>query len=170
MVPAKYTARQTTRGLAAIARRHGFAATRTVYAQQHPFAIDAGVFHNDVIAVGHGTMLFCHERAWLDANAVLADLAHAVGPAFTPIVVRDADVTRRGCGRHVPVQQPAASIVAAGGLLLVAPAECRENARVAAFVDVWSQAAGRYAKWRHSTCARACAMAVVRRACGCGSS
>ena len=39
-----------------------------------PTAIDAGVFHNDVIAVGHGTALLCHEQAWLDQDAVLAEL------------------------------------------------------------------------------------------------
>ena len=42
---------------------------RTVFAQQNPAAIDAGVFHNDVIAVGHGTVLFCHERAWVEQDA-----------------------------------------------------------------------------------------------------
>ena len=42
-------------------------------------AIDAGVFHNDVIAVGEGTFLLCHERAFVDQPAVLAALRAAVG-------------------------------------------------------------------------------------------
>ncbi|MFO1323124.1 MAG: N-succinylarginine dihydrolase [Burkholderiales bacterium] len=133
-VPAKFPARQTREASAAIARRHGLASERTVYAQQHPATIDAGVFHNDVIAVGHGPVMFCHERAWLDGNAVLAELAGAVGPAFTPIVVRDVDV---------PVADAVATYLfnsqlidrREGGLLLVAPAECAENARAAAFLD-----------------------------------
>lgn len=46
-----------------------------------------------MIAVGHGTLLFCHERAFLDQHAVLADLAARVGPTFRPIVVRDVELS-----------------------------------------------------------------------------
>ena len=59
--PKRFPARQTREASEAIARRHGLAAARTVFAQQQPDAIDAGVFHNDVIAVGNGTVLFCHD-------------------------------------------------------------------------------------------------------------
>ena len=46
----RFPARQTREAFAAIARRHGLAPARTVFAQQNPVAIDAGVFHNDVIS------------------------------------------------------------------------------------------------------------------------
>jgi succinylarginine dihydrolase len=62
--PKKFPARQTREASAAIARRHGVDPASCVFAQQHPDAIDAGVFHNDVIAVGHRNVLFCHEQAW----------------------------------------------------------------------------------------------------------
>jgi len=129
IVPARYPARQTAEACAAIARRHGLAPSRTVFAQQNPAAIDAGVFHNDVIAVGQGTVLFCHERAYLDQNAVLADLAAQIGPAFTPIVVRERDV---GLADAVATYLFNSQLLTRpdGRLLLVAPAECRENARV----------------------------------------
>ena len=67
----RYPARQTFEASAAIARRHGLDASRTVFAQQNPAAIDAGVFHNDVIAVGSGALLFCHEHAYVDQRRVL---------------------------------------------------------------------------------------------------
>ena len=70
--PRQYPARQTREACEAIARRHGLDPARTVFAQQHPDAIDAGVFHNDVIAVGHDAVLFCHEQAWVEQPAVLA--------------------------------------------------------------------------------------------------
>ncbi len=132
--PAHFPARQTFEASAAIARRHELDPARVVFAQQHPQAIDAGVFHNDVIAVGHRDVLLCHERAFVDTHAVLADLAQRVGPAFSPIVVRTA---------QVPLEDAVATYLfnsqlvdrAQGGLLLVAPAECRENARVSAFLD-----------------------------------
>src|SRR5207249_3020837 len=72
--PKRFPARQTREASEAIARRHGLAAARTVFAQQQPDAIDAGVFHNDVIAVGNGTVLFCHERAYVAQAEVLAQL------------------------------------------------------------------------------------------------
>jgi succinylarginine dihydrolase len=132
--PQRYPARQTREASLAIARRHGLAGAATVFAQQNPEAIDAGVFHNDVIAVGHGPVLFCHERAFLDQHAVLADLARTVGPAFTPLVVRDAEVT---LAEAVATYLFNSQLVdrAAGGLMLIAPSECVEHPRVAAFIE-----------------------------------
>ncbi|MFO1396333.1 MAG: N-succinylarginine dihydrolase [Burkholderiales bacterium] len=132
-VPVKFPARQTLEAAQAIARRHGLRPERTLFAQQNPAAIDAGVFHNDVIAVGHANVLFCHERAWLDTHAVLADVAHAVGPTFLPIVVCDADVT---LDEAVATYLFNSQLVdrGHGGLLLVAPGECHEHPRVAAYL------------------------------------
>jgi succinylarginine dihydrolase len=132
--PSRFPARQTREASAAVARRHGLAPERVVFAQQNPHAIDAGVFHNDVIAVGHGNVLFCHELAYVEQHAVLTELAKQVGPTFTPVVVNNADVSLADAvstylfnSQLLP--QPG------GGLVLVAPAECRENASVSSYVD-----------------------------------
>lgn len=134
MAPTRYPARQTSDAFAAIARRHGLSPARTVFAQQNPAAIDAGVFHNDVIGVGQGSVLFCHERAYVDQRAVLADLAQRIGPAFTPIVVHERDV---GLTEAVATYLFNSQLLARpdGRLLLVAPAECRENARVDVYLN-----------------------------------
>ncbi len=131
--PSRFVARQTLEASQAVARRHGLDPALTVFAQQHPAAIDAGVFHNDVIAVGHDNVLICHERAFLDQHAVLAELARRVGPQFVPIVVHDTDV---GLVEAVATYLFNSQLVtrADGGLLLVAPAEVDENPRVAAWV------------------------------------
>ena len=42
--PTRFGARQTREAGEAIARRHGLAPERTLHAQQHPDAIDAGSF------------------------------------------------------------------------------------------------------------------------------
>jgi len=132
--PARYPARQTREASAAVARRHGLAPERVVYAQQNPHAIDAGVFHNDVIAVGHGDVLFCHELAYVEQHAVLTELAQRVGSTFTPVVVSNADVNLADAvttylfnSQLLPRSD--------GGLVLVAPAECRETASVSACLD-----------------------------------
>jgi succinylarginine dihydrolase len=132
--PQRFPARQTREASAAIARRHGLDPARTVFAQQNPDAIDAGVFHNDVIAVGHRTTLLCHEQAWVRQDAVLAELHASIGDAFVPIVVPAAQVSLEDAvGSYLFNSQllPHPD----GRLLLVGPAECRENVRVAAYLD-----------------------------------
>jgi succinylarginine dihydrolase len=129
MAPARFPARQAREACAAIALRHGLVPQRTVFAQQNPLAIDAGVFHNDVISVGQGNVLFCHERAFVDQHAVLADLAARIGPAFTPVIVRERDVSLADAVATYLFNSQLLTRPD-GRLLLVAPAECRENARV----------------------------------------
>jgi succinylarginine dihydrolase len=69
--PRKYPARQTREASEAVARLHGLDPTATVFAQQNPEAVDAGVFHNDVICVGNLNVLLCHERAFADRAGTL---------------------------------------------------------------------------------------------------
>jgi succinylarginine dihydrolase len=132
--PARFPARQTFEASAAIARRHGLDSARVVFAQQNPDAIDAGVFHNDVIAVGSGSLLLCHERAYVDQPRVLAQLANAVGPAFEAVVVPANEVSvDDAVSTYLFNSQLLAR--ADGRFVLVAPAEVAENARVSAYVD-----------------------------------
>jgi succinylarginine dihydrolase len=131
--PRRFPARQTREASEAIALRHTLAAERTLFVQQSPDAIDAGVFHNDVIAVGSGTTLFCHERAFVDQPRVLRALEERV-PGFTAVVVSEREVTVEGAVatylfNSQLIERPE------GGLLLVAPAECREDGRVAALLE-----------------------------------
>ena len=132
--PSQYPARQTLEASEAIARRHGLDASHTVFAQQRPEVIDAGVFHNDVIAVGHGNVLFCHERAWVDQPRVVARLAAAVGPDFQAIVVSDSEVS---VADAVATYLFNSQLLARsdGRFLLVAPAQVRTNGAVSAYVD-----------------------------------
>ena len=133
-VPARYPARQTREASEAIARRHGLDPARVVFAQQRPDTIDAGVFHNDVIAVGEGTFLLCHERAFVEQPALLRTLSRVVGPAFRSIVVRESEL---------PLADAVATYLfnsqlierADGRFLLVAPAECRAHRAASEVLD-----------------------------------
>jgi succinylarginine dihydrolase len=133
--PLRFPARQTLEAGTAIARRHLLDPARTVFAQQNPVAIDAGVFHNDVIAVGHDAVMFCHDQAFVEQPAVLAQLAAAVGPAFTPIVVAERDVSLADAIATYLFNSQLLTR-ADGRLLLVAPAECREHERVAGYLEL----------------------------------
>jgi succinylarginine dihydrolase len=132
--PRRYPARQTREASEAIARRHGLDSARTIFAQQNPDAIDAGVFHNDVIAVGAGSVLFCHERAYEAQDALLEALAESVGPGFVPVVVRDDEVS---LDRAVATYLFNSQLLECGDgtMLLVVPGECLEDATVAAYLE-----------------------------------
>lgn len=71
---ARFPARQTRAACEAIARRHLLDSKRTVFLQQHPQAIAAGVFHNDVIATSHQNLLIHHQLAFDNAARPLSEL------------------------------------------------------------------------------------------------
>jgi succinylarginine dihydrolase len=134
--PKKYPARQTLEASQAIARLHGLSPARTVFAQQNPDVIDQGVFHNDVIAVGSGNVLFYHEQAFADETDTLAALRLAldtVDADLAPVRVSTLDV---------PVADAVASYLFNSQLLakpdgkfaLVVPHECRENPSVSGYL------------------------------------
>ena len=133
LAPSRFPARQTREASAAIARRHGLDPAKTLLAQQDPGSIDAGVFHNDVIAVGERTLLFCHERAFVDQAGVLEALARHVGPAFEAIVVPQDEVTvADAVATYLFNSQLLAR--ADGRYTLVAPAEAQESAATRALL------------------------------------
>ncbi|WP_353215943.1 N-succinylarginine dihydrolase [Sandarakinorhabdus sp.] len=75
----RFPARQNRRASEAIARRHG--AANALFAAQSQIAIDAGAFHNDVVAVANGHVLFAHEHAFADAAGLKADIARLMPDA-----------------------------------------------------------------------------------------
>lgn len=95
--PKLYPARQTLQASQAVARRHELNWDRVVLAQQNPDVIDEGVFHNDVIAVGNGRVLFYHERAFLSESSVISRCEELVGPSFCAVRVADAELSVKTC-------------------------------------------------------------------------
>ncbi len=77
--PSRFPARQSLEACQALARLHQLKSERVVYAQQNPELIDAGVFHNDIAAVGNKDVLLYHEKAWIDTPKVIAELEAKMG-------------------------------------------------------------------------------------------
>lgn len=130
--PQKYPARQTLEASQAVARLHGLADDGVVYAQQNPAVIDQGVFHNDVISVGNGEVLFYHEDAFLETDTVLGQLQAKLaskGGNFQAIRVPRAEVTVEDAVRSYLFNSQLLSRND-GSMLLVVPEECRNNERV----------------------------------------
>ena len=133
--PRRYPARQTLTASQAVARLHGLAPQRCVFAQQNPDAIDAGVFHNDVIAVGNRDVLFCHEQAFADGAQTIAAVQRALGDvALRTIVAPAAQVSLADAVETYLFNSQLLSLPD-GRMLLVAPAECRSHPRVGPYLD-----------------------------------
>ena len=132
--PKKFPARQTFEACEAIVRLHQLSDEHTVIAQQNPEVIDQGVFHNDVIAVGNGNLLFCHEQAFLNQQETFDDLKRKYpGDNFQIIEVTN---------EQVPIEDAVSSYLfnsqlvnrPEGGMMLIAPSECQENQRVSEYL------------------------------------
>jgi succinylarginine dihydrolase len=135
--PRLYPARQTLEASQAVARLHGLGEAGVVFAQQNPAVIDQGVFHNDVIAVGNGQVLFHHQDAFLDTSSVLDELNRK-------LVARGGQLQAIGVPREqVSVDDAVRSYLfnsqlltrADGRMLLVVPEECRANPRVWSYLQ-----------------------------------
>jgi len=132
-----FPARQTLEACRAIARRHGLDPARTVFARQSAAAIEAGAFHNDVVAVADCRTLFFHEQAFENKAAVLAEVADKARGLFEPMFVEvsAADVP---LGDAITSYLFNSQLVTAPGAdrhVLIAPREAQENPRSGAFIE-----------------------------------
>ncbi|MFC7366832.1 N-succinylarginine dihydrolase [Vreelandella zhaodongensis] len=127
--PQRFPARQTLEASQAVARQHGLTDAQTVFAQQHPDAIDAGVFHNDVIAVGNGPVLLYHEMAFLDEARTLDELRAKMSTPLIPVrVPLDAVSMDDAVASYLFNSQLLSN--PDGTMTLVVPSECQEREAV----------------------------------------
>lgn len=133
--PRRFPARQSLAASKAIARQHQLTEKRCLFVQQNPQVIDQGVFHNDVIALANRHTLFCHERAFVDPQAIYRQLREACQSRdFTLIEVPDKRITvPQAVASYLFNSQLVSS--PSGQEILVAPAECREDAAVYSFLE-----------------------------------
>ena len=123
-----FPARQHVEASKAIARRHRLDPSRVIFAQQSEEAIAAGAFHNDVVAVANERVLFAHEQAFADKDAVVEALAAKV-PGFEYVEVPAAEVPLTDAIRSYLFN--AQLVTPPGGEpTLIVPTEARETASV----------------------------------------
>lgn len=132
---ARHPGRQTRQASEALARAHGM--RRPVLARQSVAAVEAGAFHNDVVCVGAGRVLFFHEAAFEDRAGLERDLRAAAAGLFEPEfrMVAEAELS---LAEAVSTYLFNAMLVAAPGrdrLTLIAPAEVAEHPRARAAAE-----------------------------------
>jgi succinylarginine dihydrolase len=120
-----FPARQHRQASQAVARTHGVKAT--LFVAQAGRAIQAGAFHNDVVAVANETMLFAHEDAFEDRAGTLEQL-HATVPGFTLVEAPAADVPLGDAIASYVFN--AALVSVADGMALILPKEAEETPNV----------------------------------------
>jgi succinylarginine dihydrolase len=130
--PSKFPARHTLEASQAVARSHDLSPEQVVYAQQNPTVIDAGVFHNDVIAVGNRNAHFYHQEAFLDTGKMKQDLLKAWGERaseFHLIEVPSSAVSVQDCISSYLFNS---QLLSRGDndMVLVVPGECENNRAV----------------------------------------
>ncbi len=126
----RYAPRQSQEASEAVARLHALAPERTLFLAQNPVAIDAGVFHNDVISVANADVLFFHEAAFLNRSGALREIQRkfaALGHgALRLIEVKSQHVSLATAISTYLFNSQIISLPD-GGMLLLAAEECRRN-------------------------------------------
>ena len=131
----RFPARQTKQAFEAVARRHG--AGGAVFVRQARAAIEAGVFHNDVVCVGARTCLFFHETAFEDRAAMEAQVRAAAAGRFEPqfVQIDAADLPLDEAIKSYLFNSMLVSLPGDDRLTLIAPMETAETPRAAAAVE-----------------------------------
>ena len=138
--PKRFAARQTLNASKSISRQHQIFSSeiggQALFVQQNPEAIDAGVFHNDVIAVGNENVLLCHEQAFVNQQSVLTRLRetfpgglHIIEVAASELSLADAVATYLFNSQLVTLPGEEHE------MLLVCPSECETHPHVRPVID-----------------------------------
>lgn len=124
----KFPARQHVEACRAVARLHGLAPERTVFIEQNPAAIEAGAFHNDVVAVANEDVMFAHELAFADRQGAY-DAMRKAFPALQVVEVPDSAVSLTEAIKTYLFNAQLLALPE-GGMALIVPEECRESKAV----------------------------------------
>lgn len=104
-------------------------------AQQGRAAIDAGAFHNDVVAVSNGNVLMFHADAFEQKDALVEGLKRAGGQrGFEPVLLEATELSLEEAVKSYLFNSQIVTLPA-GGMALILPHEAEETPRAKAFVD-----------------------------------
>lgn len=113
-----------------------------VFVQQSARAIDAGVFHNDVIAMSNGNMMIYHEHAFENSDHVVETIQQRfnakTGEAFAGIRVSESELSLEESVRTYLFNSQLLS-VDSGAMEMISPSHCSESPAVVALIQRWLQ-------------------------------
>jgi succinylarginine dihydrolase len=133
-LPQSFPARHTLEASQAVARLNRLPPASQLFWQQDPRGIDAGAFHTDVLAVGHGNFLMLHERAFVDTPRLLESLKRSLGDTFQSCLASEAELDSARAVRAYPFNCQLLSLPG-GELGIVAPLEARDDPQACRFLQ-----------------------------------
>lgn len=131
--PKIFPARQTFEASQAVATQNLLDPSKIVFAQQHPDAIDAGAFHNDVVSVGNERVFFYHEKAFLNTEKVIGDIQKRNHELILIPVSENQLTLAEAIGSYLFNSQIVS--IQNGSMVLICPIECQEMDATRAIVD-----------------------------------
>ena len=123
--------RQSRRASEATARLAGLAPELTFFALQNERAVQAGAFHNDVVAVANANVVFAHPEAFADPARLYGGLRERL-PNL--VVVETFGVSLEDAVGSYLFNSQLVSLPG-GGMALILPADAKENAAAWAAVE-----------------------------------
>jgi succinylarginine dihydrolase len=139
-LPSRYPARQAREASQAIVRKHQLREEDVLFVRQNPAAIDAGVFHNDVVAVGNQNVFLCHEAAYGDTAGFLrevdARLSSRSRKRLEAIVVSEEEVPLKDAVSSYLFNSQVVTLPGGDGTMsIICPIECTEHESTRRFLD-----------------------------------
>jgi succinylarginine dihydrolase len=133
-LPARFPARQTLEASSAVARLHQLDPAKTIVLRQSPAAIDAGAFHNDVVAVGNENVLLYHSAAYADGEEAMNQIRRAFNDKLHLIEIPEDRVSLKDAIETYLFNSQLVTLPD-GTMCLIAPVECRERSSVASCME-----------------------------------
>ena len=130
-----FPARQHEQASPAVARLHHLDPERILFAEQNPAAIAAGAFHNDVVAVANERVLFAHEEAFAEPEALYAAIRERL-PEAEIVVVPSSAVSLAEAVRSYLFNAQLVTLPEGGGMALIVPLEAWESAAVRGWLEI----------------------------------
>ncbi len=134
-----YPSRQSLSASQLIASQHLLDMERCVFAQQNPDAIDAGVFHNDVISTSHLNVFLYHELAFTNTESVIGELQDKWSQIESErdlylIAASESELSLEDAVKSYLYNSQIVSL-APDDFLLLAPQESQELSRVRKYIE-----------------------------------
>jgi succinylarginine dihydrolase len=130
-----FPARQTLDASRAIARKHTLTSNQIIFAAQNPKAIDAGVFHNDVIALANESVFLVHQDAFLDQNNLLKQLQKQAEFDLNIIQINREQLSLKEAVQSYLFNSQLITLPNHTDMALISPMECQALPRVKQLIN-----------------------------------
>jgi succinylarginine dihydrolase len=131
-LPLNYPARQTLEACETIFRTHHLV-TPSLFFQQNPKAIDAGIFHNDVIAVSNESVLLYHEQAYEDSTAI-EQIQRSVDFKLNIIKIKNDELTLEETVQTYLFNSQLVTLPNKS-MIMIFPTQCETSSRAQTVID-----------------------------------